>query len=118
MTGTFNKIIIFGHLGANPDIHVTSDGREIARFNVATSDRYKDKNGEKQEHTEWHRVVAFRSGLIDSVIKPFLKKGSKVLIEGSSRTGKYTDKDGVERYSTDVIVDELTLSDRPEKRDQ
>ena len=112
MTGTLNKTMIIGHLGSDPEIHITQDGREIARFTIATNERYTDKAGEKQERTEWHRAVVFGEGLVSKVVKPFLKQGSQVFIEGSNRTEKYTDKDGVERYSTDVVVREITLLDR------
>lgn len=111
MTGTINKTTILGHLGGDPDIHVTDGGREIARFTVATNERFT-KDGEKHQHTEWHRFVIFNEGLIAKVVKPYLKKGSKVHVEGSNRTSSYTDKDGVERFGTDIIVREITLLDR------
>ncbi len=111
MTGTFNKTQVLGHLGADPDIHVTDDGREIARLRIATNESFTDKNGVKRERTEWHRAVIFPEGLITKVVKPYLKSGNRVFVEGSSRTDKYTDKDGVERYSTDIVVSELTLLD-------
>ena len=111
MTGTINKTFILGNLGRDPEIHVTQSGTEIARFTVATSDRFTDKNGEKQERTEWHRVVIFGNGLINKVVKPYLNKGSRVHIQGNLRTDKYTDKNGVERYSTDIVVENLTLLD-------
>ncbi len=111
MTGTFNKTQILGHLGADPDIHVTEGGREIARLSIATNESYTDKAGVKHERTEWHRAVIFSEGLITKVVKPYLKSGNRVFVEGSNRTDKYTDKDGVERYSTDIVVSELTLVD-------
>jgi single-strand DNA-binding protein len=117
MTGTFSKTLIIGHLGANPDIHTTGDGREIARFTVATNARFTDRNGDKQERTEWHRVVIFAEGLISGVVKPYLKKGTAVLIEGSNRTEKYTDKDGREHYGTDIVGESLTLIGNAPKAD-
>lgn len=111
MTGTINKMTILGHLGADPEIRVTQDGREIARLSVATNERYTDKDGVKQERTEWHRVVIFPEGLITKVVKPYLREGSRIFCEGTSRTDKYTDKEGVERFSTDIILQELTLLD-------
>lgn len=114
MTGTINRIVVQGHLGRDPEIFVSDTGREIARLTIATNERFTDRNGKTQERTEWHRAVIFGEGLITQVAKPHLKKGSKVLIKGSNRTDKYTDKNGVERYSTDIIVRELTLLDPKE----
>ncbi len=111
MTGTINKTIILGHLGGNPDIRMTEGHREVARFTVATNERFT-KDGEKHQHTEWHRLVIFNEGLITNVIKPYLKKGSQVHVEGSNRTSSYTDKNGVERFGIDIIVREITLLDR------
>lgn len=110
MSGTYSKTIILGHLGADPEIFTADSGKEIASLRIATNERFTDKNGEKQERTEWHRAVIFAEGLVSKVVKPYLKKGSKVLIEGSNRTESYT-KDGVERYSTDIVVHELKLLD-------
>lgn len=111
MTGTINKTLVLGRLGADPEIHLTENGKEIVRLSIATNERFTDKNGEKQERTEWHRLVIFREGLIAKVVKPYLKKGSKVFAEGALRTDSFEDKQGVKRFSTDVIVRELTLLD-------
>ncbi|XP_020909456.2 uncharacterized protein LOC110247366 [Exaiptasia diaphana] len=112
MTGTLNKTMILGYLGGDPEIRMTESGREIARLTVATNEHYTDAQGQRQKNTEWHRLVVFADGLISKVIKPYLKKGSKLLVEGRNATRKYTDKNGVERYSTDVIVRGITLLDR------
>lgn len=104
MAGSVNKVILVGNLGRDPEIRSTQDGREIATLAVATSDSWKDKNtGERKEKTEWHRVVIFSEGLV-GVVKNYLKKGAKVYIEGSLQTRKWTDKDGVEKYSTEVVL--------------
>jgi single-strand DNA-binding protein len=104
MAGSINKVILIGNLGRDPEIRRTQDGRPIANFSVATSDTWRDKaTGEKRERTEWHRVVIFSEGLC-RVVEQYLKKGSKVYLEGSLQTRKYTDKDGVEKYSTEVVL--------------
>lgn len=104
MAGSVNKVILVGNLGRDPEIRSTQDGREIATLAVATSDSWKDKaTGERKEKTEWHRVVVFNDGLV-GVIKNYLKKGAKVYLEGALQTRKWTDKDGVEKYSTEVVL--------------
>lgn len=104
MAGSINKVILVGNLGKDPEIRSTQDGRDIANLTVATSESWKDKStGEKKEKTEWHRVVIFNDGLV-RVARDYLKKGSKVYLEGSLQTRKWTDKDGVEKYSTEVVL--------------
>jgi len=104
MAGSVNKVILVGNLGKDPEIRSTQDGREIANLTIATSDTWKDKNtGERKEKTEWHRVVIFSEGLVN-VTKNYLKKGAKVYIEGALQTRKWTDKDGQEKYSTEVVL--------------
>src|SRR5213076_1180748 len=104
MAGSVNKVILVGNLGKDPEIRRTQDGRPIANLSVATSDSWRDKaTGEKKEKTEWHRVVIFSEGLC-RVAEQYLKKGAKVYLEGSLQTRKYTDKDGVEKYSTEVVL--------------
>ena len=104
MAGSVNKVILIGNLGADPEIRRTADGRPIANLRVATSETWKDKNtGERREKTEWHRVVVFNEGLC-RVIEQYLKKGAKVYLEGALQTRKWTDKEGVERYSTEVVL--------------
>lgn len=104
MAGSVNKVILVGNLGRDPEIRSTQDGREIANLAIATSENWKDRNtGERKEKTEWHRVVVFSEGLVN-VIKNYLKKGSKVYLEGQLQTRKWTDKDGNEKYSTEVVL--------------
>jgi single-strand DNA-binding protein len=104
MAGSVNKVILIGNLGRDPEIRRTQDGRPIANLSVATSDSWRDKNtGEKREKTEWHRVVIFSEGLC-KVVEQYLKKGSKVYLEGSLQTRKYQDKDGQEKYSTEIVL--------------
>jgi single-strand DNA-binding protein len=101
---SINKVILVGNVGQDPEIRSTQDGREIANFSLATSESWKDKaTGEKKEKTEWHRVVIFSSGLA-GVVKNYVKKGTKLYIEGSLQTRKWTDKDGVEKYTTEVVL--------------
>ena len=113
MAGSVNKVILVGNLGRDPEIRRTQDGRPIANLNVATSESWRDKaTGERKEKTEWHRVVIFNEGLC-KIAEQYLKKGAKVYLEGQLQTRKYTDKDGVEKYSTEVVLQnfrgELTL---------
>ena len=104
MAGSVNKVILVGNLGQDPEIRSTQDGRQIANFSIATSDSWKDKNtGERREKTEWHRVVVFNEGLV-RVIQNYVKKGSKVYIEGALQTRKWTDQSGVEKYTTEVVL--------------
>ena len=112
MTGTFSRTQILGNLGKDPEIYMTGSGKEIARLSIATSERFTDKNGEMKERTQWHRAVIFSDGLVSKVVKPYLKKGSKIFLEGANRTESYTDKDGTERFNTEIIVRDLTLVDR------
>ncbi len=104
MAGSVNKVILIGNLGADPEIRRTADGRPIANLRVATSESWKDKtSGERREKTEWHRVVIFNEGLC-KIVEQYLKKGAKVYLEGALQTRKWTDKEGVERYSTEVVL--------------
>ena len=104
MAGSINKVILVGNLGKDPEIRSTQDGREIANLTLATSDSWKDKNtGERKEKTEWHRVVIFNEGLVN-IAKSYLKKGSKIYIEGALQTRKWTDQSGQEKYSTEVVL--------------
>jgi single-strand DNA-binding protein len=104
MAGSVNKVILVGNLGADPEIKRTQDGRPIANLSVATSDTWRDKNtGERKEKTEWHRVVIFSEGLC-KIAEQYLKKGSKVYLEGQLQTRKWQDKDGKDRYSTEVVL--------------
>jgi single-strand DNA-binding protein len=116
MAGSVNKVILIGNLGADPEIRRTQDGRPVANLRLATSDSWKDKNtGERREKTEWHRVVIFNENLC-RIAEQYLKKGSKVYIEGALQTRKWQDQSGQDRYSTEVVLQgfrgELTLLDR------
>lgn len=118
MAGSINKVILVGNLGADPEIRATQDGREICNLRIATSDSWKDKStGERREKTEWHRVVIFNDNLV-RVARDFLRKGSKVYIEGSLQTRKWTNKEGQEQYSTEVVLQgfngNLTMLDKRE----
>ena len=104
MAGSVNKVILVGNLGKDPEIRRTQDGRPIANLSIATSETWRDKaTGERKEKTEWHRVVIFSEGLA-KVAEQYLKKGSKVYLEGALQTRKWTDKDNIERYSTEVVL--------------
>lgn len=101
---SINKVILVGNVGQDPEIRTTSDGREIASFSIATSESWKDKNsGEKKDKTEWHRIVVFSQGLV-GIIKNYVKKGSKLYIEGQLQTRKWTDNNGIEKYTTEVVL--------------
>jgi single-strand DNA-binding protein len=102
-----NKVILLGNLGRDPETRYTTGGDAVTNLNIATSEQWKDKNGEKQERTEWHRVVLF--GRQAEIAGEYLKKGRSVYIEGRLQTRKYTDKDGVEKYSTEIVADRMQL---------
>ncbi len=115
MAGSVNKVILVGNLGRDPEVRYAQDGTKIVTFSMATSENWKDKNtGERREKTEWHRVVLFNERLAD-VAEKYLHKGSKVYIEGALQTRKWTGNDGVEKYSTEVVLQryrgELTMLD-------
>jgi single-strand DNA-binding protein len=115
MAGSVNKVILVGNLGRDPEIRSTQDGLRIANLSLATSESWRDKNtGERREKTEWHRVVIFNENLV-KVAEQYLKKGSKIYVEGALQTRKYTDQSGVEKYSTEVVLQrfrgELTMLD-------
>src|SRR5436853_1285555 len=115
MAGSVNKVILIGNLGADPEIRRTQDGKPIANLRIATSETWRDKaTGERRERTEWHRVVIFNEAL-SRIAEQYLKKGSKVYIEGQLQTRKWTDQSGAEKYSTEVVLQnyrgELTLLD-------
>lgn len=104
MAGSINKVILVGNLGADPEIRRTQDGRPIANLSVATSESWRDKNtGERRDKTEWHRVVIFSEGLC-KVAENYLRKGSKVYLEGQLQTRKWQDQQGQDRYSTEVVL--------------
>lgn len=104
MAGSVNKVILIGNLGADPEVRHTQDGRPIVNLRVATSESWRDKSsGERRERTEWHRVVIFNEGLA-KIAEQYLKKGSKVYLEGSLQTRKWQDQAGQDRYSTEVVL--------------
>ena len=108
MSRGINKVILVGRLGNDPDVRYTASGSAVTTISIATSESWKDRNtGQQQERTEWHRVVFF--GRLAEIAGQYLKKGSQVYVEGSLRTNKYTDKNGVERYSTDINANELQM---------
>jgi single-strand DNA-binding protein len=117
VAGSVNKVILVGNLGQDPEIRSFQSGDRVANFSIATSESWKDKTtGEKKEKTEWHRVSVTNQGLI-KVIENYVKKGSKLYIEGKLETRKWTDQSGVEKYATEVVLrpyaGELTLLDSP-----
>ena len=104
MAGSVNKVILVGNLGKDPEIRRTQDGRPIANLSIATSETWRDKcTGERKEKTEWHGVVIFSEPLC-KIVEQYLKKGAKVYIEGALQTRKWTDQSGVEKYSTEVVL--------------
>src|SRR5258708_8881108 len=104
MAGSVNKVILVGNLGKDPESRRTQDGRPIAKLSVERSDPWRDKaTGERKEKTEWHRVVIFSEPLC-KIVEQYLKKGAKVYIEGALQTRKWTDASGVEKYSTEVVL--------------
>ncbi len=108
MSRGINKVILVGRLGNDPDVRYTASGSAVTTISVATSESWRDRNtGQQQERTEWHRVVFF--GKLAEIAGQYLKKGSQVYVEGSLRTSKYTDKNGIERYSTDINATEMQM---------
>jgi single-strand DNA-binding protein len=115
MAGSVNKVILIGNLGADPEIRRTGDGRPVANLRVATNESWRDKNtGERREKVEWHRVVIFNEGLC-RIVEQYLKKGAKVYLEGQLQTRKWQDKEGQDRWSTEVVLQgfnsQLTMLD-------
>ena len=113
MAGSVNKVILVGNLGRDPEIRTLNSGEKVANLSLATSEQWRDKaTGERKEKTEWHRVVIFNENLV-RVAENYLKKGSTIYIEGSLQTRKWTDQQGVEKYSTEVVLQkfrgELTM---------
>ncbi len=115
MAGSVNKVILIGNLGRDPEIRSTQDGTRVANLSLATSENWRDKNtGERREKTEWHRVVIFNERLVE-IVEKYLRKGSKVYLEGQLQTRKWQDQSGADRYSTEVVMNryrgELTMLD-------
>lgn len=107
--GSVNKVILIGNLGSDPELKYTPSGAAVTNFNVATNEVWNDKDGNKQERTEWHRVVLWRK--LAEIAGEYLKKGSKVYLEGRLQTRSWEDKDGVKRYTTEVVADNMTMLD-------
>ncbi len=104
MAGSVNKVILVGNLGRDPEIRFTQSGQKIANMSIATSETWRDKqSGERREKTEWHRVVVFDERLAD-IVEKYIKKGSKVYLEGALQTRKWTGNDGIEKYTTEVVL--------------
>jgi len=110
-----NKVILVGNLGRDPEVRHTAAGDTVANISIATTSKYKNKTGELVEETEWHRVTFF--GRLAEVVGEYLKKGRPVYVEGRLKTRKYTDKDGVEKYATDIIASEMQMLGGREKGD-
>ena len=115
MAGSVNKVILVGNLGRDPEIRSTNDGTRIANLALATSENWRDRNsGERKERTEWHRVVIFNERLVE-IAEKYLRKGSKIYVEGALQTRKWTDNQGMERFSTEIVLQrfrgELTMLD-------
>ena len=107
MTNSLNKVILIGNVGKDPEIRSTQNGKEIATLTIATSESWKDRQtGEKNEKTEWHRVVVFAEGVVN-IVKNYVKKGTKLYIEGSLQTRKWTDSNNQERYTTEIILQQF-----------
>ncbi|GHA67673.1 single-stranded DNA-binding protein [Pontibacter akesuensis] len=106
-----NKVILIGNLGKDPEVRHLEGGVAVARFPMATSETFKDKQGQRQERTEWHNIVVWR-GLAE-VAEKYLKKGNSVYIEGRLRTNNYQDKEGIQRYSTEIVADQMTMLGGP-----
>ena len=104
MANSINKVTLVGNVGRDPEIRTTQDGKEIATITLATSESWKDRvSGERKERTEWHKIVVFADGLVN-IIKNYVKKGSKLYVEGALQTRKWVDNAGVERYTTEIML--------------
>lgn len=117
MAGSVNKVILLGNLGKDPEVKYFEDGKGFAKFTMATSESYKDKNGERKEITEWHNVAVWRPGLVD-IVEKYLKKGNKVYVEGKLKTRSWEDEDKTTKYITEIVVDNLTLLSGPTAKDE
>lgn len=111
MARSLNRIQIIGNLGAEPEVRSTPGGTRVANLRVATNEQWTDKSGQKQEHTEWHRVVLY--GALADIAEKYMRKGGRIFVEGSLRTDKWTDRDGNDRYTTEVRAQNVILLDGP-----
>ena len=110
MAGSLNKVMLIGNVGKDPEIRSTGEGKEIANFSLATSESWKDRaTGERRDRTEWHRIVIFNDGLV-GIVKNYVKKGSKIFIEGNLQTRKWVDNTGQEKYTTEVVLQNFSSS--------
>ncbi len=110
---SLNKVLLIGHLGKDPEVRYTPDGAAVASFSLATSEVFNDKNGTRQERTEWHRISAW--GKLADICKQYLAKGRQVYIEGRIRTREYTDREGIKRYATEIVANQMImLGGRPQ----
>ena len=110
MRGTVNKVILIGRLGADPELRYMPNGDPVANFNLATNESYKDKDGNTQEKTEWHRIVAFRR--LAEICGEYLKKGKLVYIEGRIQSRSWEDKNGMKRYTTEIVANTMQMLDK------
>jgi len=113
MAGGVNKVILIGNLGKDPEVKYLEGGRGFAKFSIATSESYKDKNGERVDQTEWHNISVWRPGLV-GIVEKYVKKGDKIYIEGKLRTRSWEDETKNMRYTTEIVVDNLTLLGAPQ----
>lgn len=120
MAGSVNKVILVGNVGKDPEIRTFGNGGKVANFSIATSENWKDKQGQRQEKTEWHNIAVFNDGLV-GVIERYVKKGSKLYIEGKLQTRKWQDRDGNDKYTTEVVLQgyggTLTMLDSRDSQD-
>lgn len=107
MAGGVNKVILIGHLGADPEVRYTASGSPVANFRIATTDTWTDKNGQKQERTEWHRIVAW--GKLGELAGEYLSKGRQVYVEGRLQTRQWDDRDGNKKYTTEIVATQVTF---------
>lgn len=103
MSISVNRVCLLGNVGKDPDIRQSADGKKVVNLSVATSETWKDKSGERQEKTEWHRVVIFNPGLAE-IAERYVKKGTRIYVEGSLQTRKWTDNNGIEKYTTEIVL--------------
>lgn len=114
MAGSVNKVILIGNLGKDPEVRHLESGASVANFSIATSESYTDKNsGQKVENTDWHDIVVWRG--LAGIVEKYVKKGTKVYIEGKLKKRSWVDKENITRYTTEVIADNLTILSRPER---
>lgn len=108
---SLNKTELIGYIGQDPDIRYMPNGDPVATISLGTTETWKNKDGEPQEHTEWHRLV-FYGKIVENVIAKYLKKGSQIYVEGRNRTRKWTDKNKIDRYTTEIVCDNMQMLDR------